>query len=89
VTLKEIIRELASSEDKATIYAREPWTEDSEAVVARGEAECTRALQQGLMDFMGIRTAMEFLEGWFQSVPERPSVTEQCTELIHYARFDA
>jgi len=89
VRLVDVIRELTSFEDKADIYAREPWTEDSEAVVVQGEAECTRATHRGLMGFMEIRMAREFLEGWFQNVPERPSLAEQCARLIHYARFDA
>jgi len=89
MTFKDVIRELASFEGKADIYAREPWTEDSEAVVVRGEAAGAKAIHQGLMGFMEIRMAREFLEGWLQDVSEAPSLAEQCASLIHYARFDA
>ena len=89
MTLSDVIRELASFHDEDDIYAREPWTKDSEAVVVRGEAHGEAAIQQGLMGFMRVWMAREHLEGWFQVAQEQPSLAEQCERLIHYSKFDA
>jgi len=87
--LVDVVRRLASFEGQADIHAREPWTEDSEAVVVRGRFESARAIRQGLIGFLEIHMAREFLEGWFENLTERPSLSEQCATLIHYAKYDA
>ena len=89
MTLGEVIRALDSMDPTATIYAVEPWTSESGAVVAHNEVECNAALQQGLMDFMSVGMAQEFLDGWTQNVATPPTLEDRCARLIHYARFDA
>ena len=89
MTLRDVVRELATFDENADIYAREPWTANSQAVVVLGDVECERAIEHGLMGFLEIRMARELLEDWIQDLPERPSLDEQCARLIYYARFDA
>lgn len=87
--LIEIIRDLWSFDGEAVICAREPLTADSEATVAVGDPEYDDARGRGFVGYMRVWMAREHLEGWFENVPERPSLTEQCDRLIHYFLFDA
>jgi hypothetical protein len=90
--LIEAIRDLDSLDDKATIYASEPWKEDSRAVVELEPelGELPAAAQElGLKYFLEVFIARDFLEGWSANLGARPSLQQRCSRLIRYARDDA
>jgi hypothetical protein len=91
VKLSEIIRELDSFGAEETIYASEPWTGDSTAVVAR-EPESgvpADAERLNLKYFLEIFIAREFLDGWIANLGGEPTLQEKSERLIHYAKTDA
>ena len=72
-----------------TIYALEPWSCDSEAVVAKeptdgGLPEIAAA--QGMRYFLEVSVAKELLEG---SERRHPFARVNCDRLIGYAKYDA
>ncbi|MBZ9979202.1 hypothetical protein [Mesorhizobium sp. BR-1-1-10] len=80
-------------EDMAyTIYASEPWTEDSDAMVAIAPEDAlvpAKAAKAGLTYFIEIFIAIEFTEAWVASLEEKPSLSAICQRLIEYATNDA
>lgn len=92
MTLLDVVRELSDLDDDATIYASEPWTTDSEAIVAlEPESGGTppEAEYRGLAYFIEIDVAREFLKGFNVRRATPPSAEEQCRRLIRYAVTDA
>ncbi|MFG1172768.1 hypothetical protein AAFN90_04055 [Erwiniaceae bacterium CAU 1747] len=92
VTLTDIINQLSSFDSDDTIYARQPWTPDSEAIVA------TEPDDGGLPDkvakinaeyFIEIFLADQFLKGWLLSHDKKLAVKDQCRRLVQYAENDA
>ncbi len=92
MTLIETIRDLDAVDIGSTIYAAEPWTEQSTAIVApepqSGEPP-ERARQLGLKYFLEVAIARTFLEGWISNLGAEPTLTERCARLIQYAVTDA
>jgi hypothetical protein len=90
--LIEAIRDLASLDDNATIYAAEPWADDSPAIVIpetdAGELP-TEAKKLGLRYFLEVFVAREFLEGWKVNLMAIPTLHDTCARVIQYARTDA
>lgn len=90
--LVDIVGDLSSYDDELTIYAKEPWTCDSEAILAR-EPDSGGVPQEaaaiGATYFVELFVAKEFLEGWRDSEQRAVSSREQCERLIHYAVHDA
>jgi hypothetical protein len=90
--LIEAIRNLDALDDESTIYAAEPWAENSEAIVAR-EPESGRlppeAERLGLKYFLEVFIARDFLEGWLSNLDARPTLQQKCARLIKYAATDA
>ena len=92
MTLLEAIRDLEALDDESTMYAAEPWTENSETIVARepesgglpGEAE-----KLHLAYFLEVFIARDLLEGWATNLGVEPTVREKCARLIQYAINDA
>jgi hypothetical protein len=96
VKLIELVGHLAELDDEDTIYAREPWTEDSDAMVAREDPDRKpygiplEAAEAGLAYFLEVFIARdEVLEGWIASLDEKPTLTAICQQLIYYATYDA
>lgn len=92
MTLNDVINQLDSFDDDDTIYAKQPWKPDSEAIIA------TEPDDGGLPDeaakinaeyFLEVFLANEFLEGWLSNLAQSPSPKEQCLRLIQYAENDA
>ena len=92
IRLEDAIGRLASVDQDATIYAAEPWSGDSSAVVAieldsgGGPAEAARL---GLKYFLEVSVARDFLEGWESTLGSTPTEQERCARLIRYAINDA
>ncbi|HEX8814601.1 MAG TPA: hypothetical protein VF753_03795 [Terriglobales bacterium] len=89
--LIDIVRNLDCFDELQTIYALEPWTAESTAIVAM-EPDAgypTQALQLSLKYFLEVSVAKEFLNDWIDSLEERPTIEEQCAVVIHYAINDA
>jgi hypothetical protein len=90
--LIEAIRNLDALDEESTIYASEPWTENSEAIVAR-ESESgglpNDAEKLGLKYFLEVFIARDFLEGWMSNLDAQPTLQQKCARLIKYAVTDA
>jgi hypothetical protein len=92
MTLLEAVDKLDSLNKASTIFAAEPWTANSQVIVATepdsdGVPEEARKL--GLKYFLEIFVAREFLEGWIANKKPEPTVHEKCARLIKYAITDA
>jgi hypothetical protein len=90
--LIEAIRDLDDFNPESTIYASQPWTENSETIMAHEPdsgglpAEAERL---GLRYFLEVFVAREFVEGWIANLDVPPSPHEKCARLIEYAVTDA
>ena len=88
MTLLEIIRDLESFSEDDTIYASEPWIEESTAAVLREPddgALPSEANQLGAVYFLEIFTAREIMKDF----PTTFTLEDKCARLIRYARDDA
>jgi hypothetical protein len=92
MTLLEAIRDLDSLDEGSTIYAAEPWSADSQAVVAP-EPDTgglpAEARKPGLKYFLEVFVARDFLEGWVGNLDAEPTTQEKVARLIQYAITDA
>lgn len=91
-TLIDIVKSYKDLSEVDTIYAQEPWTERSLALVATepssgGLPEDAKKL--GLRYFLEVSVANEFLVDWCQSLKREPALEEKCQRLILYAINDA
>lgn len=90
--LIDLVAALESLDPNATIYAGEPWSSESPAVV---EAEPSSgglpqvAAQAGLNYFLEVFVARDFLADWESGLDRSPTVQERCDRLIRYALDDA
>ena len=94
VKLVKLVERLAELDNEDTIYACEPWTEDSDAMVAPDpEPEQGRipleAAEAGMKYFLEVFIAREVVEGWTASLDEKPTLAAICQRLIEYAINDA
>jgi hypothetical protein len=92
VTLIELIRDLDSLDEGSTIYAAEPWAENSKAILGP-EPEAgglpTQAAKLGLKYFLEVFIAQDLLEGWTANLDAEPTLQEKCARIIKYAITDA
>lgn len=90
MTLKTIVADLAALDEAATIYASEPWTPDSKAIVAQEPASGglpEEAKVSGLKYFIEVAIGRDFLEGWASNLDHAPSAEETCDRLIEPVPF--
>ncbi|HVT30417.1 MAG TPA: hypothetical protein VHE81_20570 [Lacipirellulaceae bacterium] len=90
--LSDVVARLDSLDREATIYAAQPWTSESSAVVetepsSGGLPEA--AAQCGMAYFLEVFVAHDFVEDWEASLDKSPSAAERCERLIRYAVDDA
>lgn len=87
-----MIDRLAEFDSEDTIYAAEPWTEQSEAMVAR-EPDAgvlpPEALDTGMKYLLEVGIAQDFMEDWLASLKEHPTISAVCQRIIDYAINDA
>ena len=90
--LTEIIGRISEFDAEDTIFASEPWSEESSAMVAR-EASTggppAEGKAMGLKYFLEISVAKEFSEDWAATLSSPPSSRSLCERLIKYAIDDA
>ncbi len=90
--LGDLLDRLASLDEDATIYAAEPWNDESTALVAieppTGDLP-EEAARRGLKYFLEVHVAREVLSGWEASLSEPPTARERRARLIRYAMDDA
>jgi len=90
--LCEVIEALARFDCGDTIYARKPWTAQSEAVVAR-EPDAgglpAKAEQTGMAYFLEVAIAQEVIENLVALRPHPQTLSMICHRLIDYAGNDA
>jgi len=90
--LMDVVGRLSDFDEDDTIYVSEPWTENSNAMVATEPDEGlvpAKAAKAGLTYFIEIFIAIEFTEAWVASQEEKPSLSAICQRLIEYAINDA
>jgi hypothetical protein len=92
MTLMKIAEELDSLDKTCTIYAAEPWMENSKAMVLP-EPETgglpLEAKKLGLKYFLEVFIAQNFVEGWAENLDVAPISRQKCLRLIQYAINDA
>jgi hypothetical protein len=90
MTLIEVIRDLENHEAEATIYAAEPWEENSQAVVGFEPEEGGKPVEaEHLSYFLEVFVARDFLVDWEPTTVSSPTLQERCARLIQYAINDA
>ena len=90
MTLIEAIRDLENSEAEATIYAAEPWSDESQAVIAFEPEEGGKPVEaEHLTYFLEVFVARDFFEDWEPTLESSPTLQERCARLIEYATNDA
>lgn len=92
MTLIELIASLDEVNDDATIYALEPWSHRSVAIIAMEPLEGglpVEAKQAGLSYFLEVDVAREVLESLQDSSSARVTDGQRCDRVIHYAINDA
>jgi hypothetical protein len=90
--LIDVIKKLAEFDTEDTIYAAEPWTELSKAMVARepvGGGLPSEVSDACMRYFLEVAIALEFVEDWTASLQERPTPSAICHRVIEYAINDA
>jgi hypothetical protein len=95
VKLLRIVECLAELDDEYFIFACEPWTENSDAMVALEDPSRKpygiplEAAEAGMMYFIEVDIAREFVDAWIASLDEKPTAAAICQRLIEYATNDA
>jgi hypothetical protein len=90
--LGDVIDKLSEFDSEDTIYASEPWTEQSEAVVARepGAGGLPQvASGTGMAYFLEVSIAQDFIKDWLASLNELPPPSLIRQRVIDYAVNDA
>ena len=90
--LGDLVQTLPELDVEHTIYARAPWSENSEAIVAAENADGRppgAAVQAGLQYFLEVSVAREFIEDWSASLTGRATTSATVQRLIKYAENDA
>lgn len=91
-TLGEIIAHLSELDPDETIYALEPWTEKSPAIVVVPPEEGDlpeEAIRAGMAYFLEVFIALEVIEDWLPAQDEPPTPGAICSRVIEYAINDA
>lgn len=90
--LGDVIDGLPEFDSEDTIYASEPWTEQSEAMLAR-EPDTgglpPEVSDAGMKYFLEVSIAQDFVEDWVASLKQQPTPSAICQRLIDYAINDA
>ena len=82
LTLLSLVAEFIHLDRGATIYARQPWTPASEAVLIFDELDTTEP-RDGLDYFLEVEVAVEVLSGL-----KEQDLQQRCDRLIQYAVND-
>lgn len=91
-TLADVTACLSEFDQTCTIYAAEPWTAGSSAIVDYEPDEGglpAEAIRLGLIYFLEIEIANDVADGWIRTQERRPDSAAICQRLIDYAVNDA
>lgn len=89
--LMEVTRLIHQLDPEQTIYAKEPWCVDSEAVIAaeeEGSLVPERLARQGFSYFLEVSIASEIIPDLSHVQPSF-TLEQWCERLIRYAENDA
>jgi len=92
MNLGNLIDRLSELDSEDTIYAAEPWTEQSKAVVARESDNGGLpqvAVDGGMKYFLEVSGAQEFVEDWLSSANQPPTPSALRQRIVSYAINDA
>jgi hypothetical protein len=91
IRLRDVIGEINSFEKLDTIYAREPWTTESDAIVVRDpdEGDPPEPGPLGLKYFLEVFITLEVIEGLMNNINYTPTLDQICETVIYYATYDA
>jgi len=87
-TLIDIVRRIDALDEEEVIFARQPWSSDSEAAVFRLTMDNKipeEPIRMGLKYFLEVSVALELLD----SPLREASFKDQCERIIQYAINDA
>lgn len=90
--LADIAARLSEFDQTYTIYAGEPWTAASSAIVDYEPDEGglpAEARRLGLSYFLEIEIASDVLDDWIRTQAQQPDAAARCQRLIDYAVNDA
>lgn len=92
MTLSDIVLDLDDLDPEQTIYVREPWQIESEALVAYepedgGMPDSVRILN--LSYFIEVGIAREFIQDWQASIVTQASLEQKIDRLIDYVHNDS
>jgi hypothetical protein len=91
-TLTDVVRDLESLPREATICAAKPWVETSQAIIvveADERGMSPDAARLGMVYFLEVFIAHQFLGDWTRNLDCGPTLQEKCARLIQYAINDA
>jgi hypothetical protein len=91
IPLKDVIRDISSFDEEHTIYAREPWTAESDAIVVwdPDEGDPPEPGPLGLKYFLEVFITLEVIEGLMSNIDYTPTLDQICETVIYYATYDA
>lgn len=92
VMLGEVISGLSGFDSEDTIYAAEPWTGQSAAMVARETGASglpSEVSEIGMKYFLEISIAQEVVVERLASLDDKPTPSAVCQRVIEYAINDA
>ena len=90
--LGDVLDRLSEFDSEDTVYASPPWTEDSDAMVAREPDQGgipPEASDADMKYFLEVSIAREFEKDWLASLEEEPTPSTTRQRLIDYAINDA
>lgn len=90
LTILDIVRDLFELNDELVIFAVEPWTPESPAMLIELENDFDKpaaAVEAGMTYFIEVFIAQDFLEFWVRN--DHPPLRQVCDRLIYYAAYDA
>ena len=91
VTVIDVVRDLDSFDSEAIICAKQPWAEDSQAMVIidpQARRIPAEAESVGMTYFLEVFIARDFLIGWRANLNTEPTLQQKCARLIEYAITD-
>ena len=93
MNLTEVCARLHEFESESMIFAREPWTPESQALVVPfgpdEDGPPESACPADMTYLIEVYIAQEFIEGWLSNLTTPPSPARQVQRLIEYAINDA
>lgn len=87
--LIEIVDRLGAFDQTQTIYAAEPWTEDSACMVdyqPHGEHLPEEVRACGMKYFLDVWSARKFCEDWAASSFHEPTLLQKCAFLVQFTK---